>query len=104
MPVWSQELAGMPLIISPAIQSKLLKRHDVTARDVEECFANRTGRLLIDDRAENRTDPPTRWFIAQTHHGRSLKIVFVQSGEDVFLKTAYVPSAEELRIYRKFGQ
>lgn len=64
----------MSLIISPAIQSKLLKRHDVTARDVEECF------------------------------GRSLKIVFVQNGEDVFLKTAYGPNAEELRIYRKFGQ
>ena len=93
----------MALIISPGIQAKLSKRHGVTPRDVEECFTNRSGRLLIDDRVENRTHPPTRWFIAETHHGRLLKIVFVQDGKDVYLKTAFEPNAEELRIYRKYG-
>lgn len=93
----------MRVIISPAILAKLAGKHAVSRKEVEECFENRDGRLLADSREDHRTDPPTLWFIAETNRQRLLKLVFVQRGRNVFLKSAFEPSAEELRIYRKHG-
>lgn len=91
------------LQISEAVLSKLKTSHRVTRNEVEQCFLNRSGRLLVDTRALNRTIPPTLWFIACTNRGRALKVVYMQKGGVVELKTAYDPNAEELRIYARFG-
>jgi len=72
----------MALIVSPSILEKLsTKVPPVTEAEIHECFWNRTGRTLIDDREEHRTKPPTRWFIAETAAGRHLKIVFIRISE-----------------------
>ncbi|MGA4442577.1 ADP-ribosyl-(dinitrogen reductase) hydrolase [Ectopseudomonas hydrolytica] len=92
------------LIISEAIQRKLDGKHGgISGREVEQCFENCEGEHLIDNREQNRTNPPTKWFIAPTNANRLLKVVFVFEDGKVYLKTAYEPSDEEIRIYRKFA-
>ena len=93
----------MALLVSPAVLVKLQSKHGVAVAEVEECFANRIGRMLYDLRERHRTSPPTLWFIARTDSGRELKVVFVQNGEHIQLKTAYEPSEAELRIYLHYG-
>lgn len=91
------------LRISESVLRKLSERHNVTRTEVEQCFQNRYGRLLMDDRVQNRTHPPTLWFIAETNGARRLKIVYIQNGNTVQLKTAYEPNDEETRIYKRHG-
>ncbi len=91
------------LLISDTVLSKLKASHGVVRNEVEQCFLNRTGKLLVDTRAVNRTNPPTLWFIAYTNRGRALKVVYMQKGEVVELKTAYEPNSVEQRIYARFG-
>lgn len=91
------------LRISESVLKKLTDRHRVSRSEVEQCFKNRYGRLLLDDRALTKSDPPTLWFIAATNHGRSLKIVYIQKGSTVQLKTAYEPNDDESRIYTRHG-
>lgn len=94
----------MPIRISPDILEKLHKKHGVTEKEVEQCFANRDGKLLRDTREEHRTDPPTEWFIAETNKGRELKIVFIRRGADVSIKSAYEPSAAAKAVYEKLAR
>lgn len=75
------------------------KTPPVTRREVEQCFHNRLMGLLEDTRVTNKTIPPTLWFIAPTNKKRLLKIVYVQDGSDIYLKTAYDPNPVELQIY-----
>ncbi len=91
------------LKISDAVLRKLKDSHGVTRIDVEQCFKNRMGRLLVDNRALTKTNPPTLWFVSCTNKARNLKIVYMQKGSIVELKTAYEPNEEELRIYRRYG-
>lgn len=91
------------LRISESVLRKLSERHNVTRTEVEQCFQNRYGRLLTDDRVTNRTHPPTLWFIAETNGARRLKIVYIQTGNSVQLKSAYEPNDDETRIYRRHG-
>lgn len=91
------------LVVSDAVKNKLQKKHQVTIREVEHCFANREGRLLFDNRALTKTNPPTLWFIALTNQNRKLKISYIQKGDQVILKTAYEPNDAELAIYERFG-
>jgi hypothetical protein len=91
------------LKISEVVLKKLAEVHNVTRTEVEQCFSNRLGRLLQDKRALTRTNPPTLWFIAYTNKSRHLKIVYIQKGNIVELKTAYDPNEEEARIYRRYG-
>lgn len=94
----------MPLKISSSVREKLDgKSPPVTKREIIEGFANRNGILLEDTREDNRTDPPTQWFIARTDLGRLLKIVFIQKGKNVIIKTAYDPNAKEQSIFNKYG-
>lgn len=92
----------MKLIIAPGIREKLSKKQPpVTEQEVRQCFANREPNgFLIDTRAKNLTQPLTRWFIAETDHGKRLKVCFIPlpSGE-IVIKTAYVADDEEVRIY-----
>jgi len=96
----------MPILISTSIREKLSGKHPpVTQGEIEQCFANRTGKFLVDTRAENLTNPMTRWFIAETDFGRKLKVCFIPfSNGDLHIKTAYDPNAEEMRIYAQFGE
>lgn len=94
----------MALLISTSVQAKLAsKSPPVTRAEIEQCFANRTGIYLLDLREDHASDPPTRWFIAETHYGRKLKIVFIPKGEDIVIRTAYDPNVEEIKIYSKHG-
>lgn len=91
------------VIISQAIKEKLAAKHDVGEPEVHQCFANRSGGLLIDTREAHQTDPPTRWFIAPTNRGRLLKVCYVPRG-DYFLRSCYPPDDNELAIYLKHGK
>ena len=62
--------------------------------------------MLEDPRAEHKTNPPTKWFIAETDVGVKLKIVYMREADSntVIIKTAYQPNCEEIRIYNKFAK
>lgn len=91
------------LKISDSVLAKLKAKHNVTRSEVEQCFANRKGRLLVDNRVLHKTTPPTLWFVAQTNKGRSLKILYIQRGQDVDLRSAFPPNEDENRIYSLKG-
>lgn len=95
----------MALFISPRVREKLLTKHKVTESQIQQCFENKAGRDLIDNRPAHRTDPPTRWFIAQTNHGIRLKVcyIFDPATKVVDLKSAFPPNEDEERIYAKYG-
>jgi len=93
----------MPIIISDAVLLKLSTKHTVTENEVRQCFENREGGLLIDNRENHKTDPPTMWFVAPTNRNRFLKIIFVVDGLDIYIKSAYEASDEIKRIYKKFA-
>ena len=88
------------IVISDVIAEKLQKKHGVCHREVEQCFENRAGGVLRDMREQHQTNPPTLWFIAETNKGRKLKIIYVQKGSQIFIKTCYEPNEDELVIYR----
>lgn len=94
---------ALPLRISSTVRAKLQNKHNVAEREIEQCFDNRSGNFLIDDREDNRTDPATHWFIAETNQGRQLKICFMFIDGNVQIKTAYAPNSIELQIYTEHG-
>jgi uncharacterized DUF497 family protein len=89
----------MKLVISAAVMNKLAQKHRVSRAEIEQCFENRIGGLLEDSRDDHQTDPPTLWFLADTDACRRLKVVYVQRGERVFIKTSYEANADERQIY-----
>ncbi|MEZ5544257.1 MAG: DUF4258 domain-containing protein [Lysobacteraceae bacterium] len=93
----------MQLVISDTIRAKLHAKHEVSPKDVRECFENRIGGFLTDDREEHRTDPPTLWFIAPNNHNRLLKVCFILRDGTVYLRTCYPPNQTELLIYQTHG-
>ena len=93
----------MALVISQKISEKLATKHNVSPDEVAQCFANREGQFLLDPREEHRSDPPTLWFIAETNFGRKLKVVFIHKEGNNYLRSAFPPDENELRIYRKYG-
>ena len=95
----------MPKVIaSSSVLIKLGEKHGVTIREVEQCFENKCGVYLIDDREDHQTDPPTLWFIAPTNRDRLLKVVFIFIDGNVHIKTAFEPDGNEIAIYEKHGQ
>ncbi len=95
----------MALRISAKVRKKLANEHGVTEDEIIQCFANRCGKVLMDTREGNKTDPPTWWFIAETDHGKFLKIVFMHDVEtnDIHIKTAYEPNSTEKYLYQQHG-
>ena len=91
------------LKISDATLKKLKDKHQVSRREVEQCFENRVGRLLEDKRLKHKTTPPTLWFLAKTNTGRLLKIVYIQIDTTIELKSAFEPIQDELDIYSRHG-
>lgn len=91
----------IPLILTTEIRRKLEDRHQVQELEVRECFLNDHGPYLVDDREGHRTDPPTLWFLGETHRGRILKIIFVHRGGNIYLKSAYDANDNSKRIYKR---
>lgn len=87
------------LTITDAVLKKLEHKHFVERKEVEQCFMNRSGPLLIDDREDHATTPPTLWFLARTNRNRLLKVVYIQHGPNIELKTCYEANASEIAIY-----
>lgn len=94
----------MAVLISQKVLDKLASKHQVSAAEVQQCFENRTGDLLQDDREEHRTDPPTMWFVAPTNKLRLLKVCFIQLADGSHVRTCYPANDVELRIYRTHGR
>lgn len=93
------------LSVSLGVRTKLSRKvPPVTEEEVAECFLNKCGINLLDEREENQTDPPTLWFVAETHAGRLLKIVYVFKDGRQHLKTAYDANETEIAIYNKHGK
>jgi hypothetical protein len=88
----------------PAVAAKLLEKHNVTTKEVAECFANGEGIYIVDEAEDHKTDPPTFWFMAPTNHNRMLKVCFVRRGGDVDIKTAFEPTSDKhLELYRQIA-
>jgi len=94
----------MALIVTPKIREKLgNKTPPVTTYEIMQCFANLSGNVLLDTRADNQTNPPTRWFISETDFGRKLKVVYIADKVNIIIKTAYDPNPDEMRLYNRLG-
>ena len=93
----------MTIVISKEIEDKLRKKHQVTPKEVSECLANCDGNLLIDNREQHRTDPPTNWIISETNKGRKLKVCFIILEDEIHIKSAFEPNQKELEIYALHG-
>lgn len=89
----------MKVHITANIKKKIFVKHEVTAKEVEECFANRDRRAVRDSREDHDTDPPTWWIISETNHLRELKVVFIVKDGIPVVKTAFEPNPEEVRNY-----
>jgi hypothetical protein len=59
------------------------------------------GNYVEDTREEHRTDPPTKWFVSETDYGRKLKVIFVERGEGIYIKSAYDATVKIQDMYRK---
>ena len=94
----------IPLVVSPAMREKLLSKHGVQELEVIECFLNHEGKYLVDTREDHATDPPTLWFIGETHRGRCLKVVFVNRDGNLYLKSAYEANEASKHIYKQLTE
>jgi hypothetical protein len=93
----------MSIVMSAKIRDKLLTKHNVKPEEVEQCFANKNGEYILDVRAEHASDTPTYWFIAETHYGRKLKVVFISEHGNIYIRTAFEPSPDTINNYLKHG-
>ena len=94
----------IPLVVSPTIRDKLIKKHGVQELEVVECFLNHEGKYLVDLREDHATDPPTLWFIGETHRGRRLKVIFVNRDGNLYLKSAYDADESSSHIYTRLNE
>lgn len=92
------------LIISADVLEKLRDKHQVSKREVEQCFENKCGMYVEDDREDNRTDPITLAFVAPTNTGRLLKVCFMFIEGSVHIKTAFEPNEQDIAYYEKHGK
>ena len=92
------------IVISANVKGKLETKHQVTELEVRQCFENKCGFFLIDDREDHRRNPPTLWFIAETNKKRPIKVVFQCLDGNFHLLTAYCPNADEVEIYENNGK
>ncbi|MBL8474157.1 MAG: hypothetical protein KF778_15950 [Rhodocyclaceae bacterium] len=92
------------ILISASVIEKLCTKHRVERREIEQCFANRSGGYLQDTREDHQTTPPTLWFGARTNKGRLLKVVFIYIDGNIHIKSAFEPNAKEISIYERCGR
>lgn len=90
--------------VSPSVENKLHVKHGVTIQEVFECFANREGRMVLDIREEHRTDPPTRWFVAETNRGRRLKVLAILEDDGhIIIKSAFDAKPNIIALYNELN-
>lgn len=94
----------VPILISQAVLEKLREKHTVERREVEQCFENKVGTFVIDDREDHRTDPETLWFIAPTNNERLLKVAFMFIDGNIHIKSAFEPYQSEIELYEELGK
>ena len=92
------------LKISDAVLEKLKTKHGVTRREVEQCFENKCGLVLEDDREDHKSDPPTLWFVAPTNDQRELKVIFIWRDGALHLRSAYDADEKVKRIYNNLAK
>lgn len=92
------------LIVSAFVLEKLRDKHNVTVREVEQCFENLCGMFVEDEREDNKTDPPTLTFVAPTNRERLLKVCFIFLDGNVHIKTAFEPDPQDIAYYEKHGK
>lgn len=97
-------LQMMNFIVSAGVLEKLRDKHAVSVREVEQCFENKCGMYLEDEREDNRTNPATLTFIAPTNQGRLLKVAFIFLDGNVHIKTAFDPDADDIAFYERNGK
>jgi hypothetical protein len=92
----------LKLKISNNVLEKLDER-GILVLEIEQAFHNRSGYYLVDDRAKNRTRPPTQWLMAETELGRRLKVCFMfhRQTQEFEIKTAYEPDEDEECLYEE---
>jgi hypothetical protein len=89
------------IIISPAVREKIETKHQVSEKEVCQCFENLYTPCVEDIRAEHKTDPASLCFIAETDRGRLLKVVFVNRDGNIHLKTAFPPDEADINFYQQ---
>ena len=95
----------MGLIISDKIREKLSKKvPQVTEEEIHQCFANQDRSFVIDPREEHRTNPFTRWFVAETDYGRKLKIMYVPDSKGIHIKSAYDADQHIIDLFNKYSR
>ncbi len=94
----------MALIVSPKIRAKLADKHSVSIDEVKQCFANRCGNYLEDEREDHKSDPPTLWFVAETDFGKKLKVCFICESGNIYLRTAFPADPESISIFERHGK
>jgi len=92
------------ILISPEVLTKLDLKHQVSRREVEQCFENLCGTFLEDAREDHKTDPATLWFIAPTNEDRLLKVVFIYIDGNHHIRTAFPPDQTEIDLYESAGK
>ena len=91
--------------VSKEVIAKLRDKHNVTQKEVIECFANGEAIYFEDTAEDHRTDPPTLWFMSPTNHGRLLKVFFIRRDDDIEIKTAFEPTSDKhLELYRALAK
>ncbi len=91
-------------IVSSGVLVKLKDKHKISLREVEQCFENKCGMYVVDDREDNQTDPATLTFIAPTNQGRLLKVAFIFINGNVHIKTAFDPDEQDIAFYERHGK
>ncbi|QNN46495.1 ADP-ribosyl-(dinitrogen reductase) hydrolase [Thermomonas brevis] len=94
----------MHIVCSEKTKAKLQAKHNVSMKDVRECFMNRTGEVLEDTSEDHKSDPPTTFFVAPNNHGRLLKVCFILRDGTIYLRTCFEPSAKAIATYRELGK
>lgn len=94
-----------PYVLSDRMRAKLAQAdHDVTLKEIDECFSNRERGFLVDSREDHATTPQTLWFVALTNQNRRLKIMFVPERDGkIFIKSAYPATDNVTRIYERYA-
>ena len=91
----------MRLVATDAVKSKLWDERDLSFEEVLEAWESCSGPWFIDDRARNRSNPPTVWALPCTDLGRLLKLVVIPHREKGIsvLRTAFEPDEDEVKLY-----
>jgi len=92
------------IVISEKVRQKLMVKHLVRGSEIRQCVQHRDGIFLTDEREDNKTDPPSLWFIAETDNARVLKIVFVFAQGKLHIKAAYQPNQVEISNYDRHAK